>query len=220
MGPGLTAAWAYLDATQMARTLPDFTARIAALVHRFAPASATLAVQFYRDQRRAAGITTPYTPRPSDPPPLQQIGKTADWSTRDLWKIRPHTEPEVKRELLDTAQTKVAGAVDKLVLDVGRNTIIDNVAADKHAKAWARVPEPGACYFCALLAIRGAVYTEQSADFKTHDHCRCQPEPVFTAYEPSAQIREWQALYSEATSGVHGMKNLQKAWRAAFEAHA
>lgn len=216
MGPGLTAAWAYLDATQMARSLPDFAARIAALVHRFAPASATLAVQFYRDQRRAVGITTPYTPRPSDPPPLQQIGKTVSWAIRGLWTVQPQTE----QQAVTAARKRLAGAVDKLVLDVGRNTIIDNVAADKHAKAWARVPEPGACYFCALLATRGAVYTEQSADFKTHDHCRCQPEPVFTAYEPSAQIREWQALYSEATSGVHGMKNLQKAWRAAFEAHA
>lgn len=214
----LGTAWLYLDVSQMARTLPDFTARIAALVHRFAPASATLAAMFYREQRRAAGITAPFTPRPADPPPLEQIGKTVSWATRDLWTIGTDTQPASEQQMVAAAQTQLAGAIDKLVLDTGRNTIIDNVTADPKAKAWARVPEPGCCYFCAMLAIRGAVYgSEQSADFKTHDHCRCQPEPVFNAYEPTAQIRQWQALWADSTAGVHGMKNMQKAWRAAFE---
>lgn len=220
MRPPLLAAWAYLNAAQMKQTMPDFTARIAALIHRFAPASATLAAQFYRQQRRAAGITAPFTPRPASPPPLEQIGKTVSWAIGDLWTVGTDAQPEPEQQMVATAQKRLAGAVDKLVLDTGRNTIIANVAADRHAKAWARVPEPGCCYFCALLATRGAVYNERSVDFKTHDHCRCQPEPVFTAYEPSAQIRQWQAMYADATRGVYGMKNLQKAWRGAFEASA
>lgn len=297
----VAAAWLYLDVSQMAKTLPDFTARIAALVHRFAPASATLAARFYREQRQAAGFTAPFTPRPADPPSLEQIGKTVSWATRDLWAIgtevpptsrppiaqvatrpevapsplghvsteaqpasitspAPHTvdvpplkhagsessavsptAPPVPRtvasvpreqeisdeeraalvqEIVAAARTNLTGAVEKLVLDVGRDTIINSVAADPKAKAWARVPEPGCCYFCAMLATRGAVYNEESVQFKTHDHCRCQPEPVFNAYEPTAQIREWQALWAETTRGVHGMKNMQKAWRKAFEANA
>lgn len=41
--------------------------------------------------------------------------------------------------------------------------------------AFARVPEPGACSFCLMLASRGAVYTAKTvgAVNKFHDHCRC-----------------------------------------------
>jgi hypothetical protein len=36
-----------------------------------------------------------------------------------------------------------------------------------------------ACDFCEMLADRGAVYGEASADFEAHDHCSCSAEPVF-----------------------------------------
>lgn len=230
MRPSLLAAWAYLDASQMAKTMPGFAARIAAIVHRFSPASATLAAQFYREQRRAAGITAPFTPRPASPPPLEQIGKTISWATSDLWTVGTDAQAEPKPELVAVAQRRLEGAVDKLVLDVGRNTIIDNVAADRHAKAWARVPEPGACHFCAMLASRGAVYKDDSfkrsdprfaggdtsSTIKVHDHCRCQPEPVFTAYEPTAQIRQWQADWNRVTEGLSSA-DARLAWRQHYE---
>ena len=216
MAPMLTAAWGHLDPAHMSATLPRLTALVAAIVQRFSPASATLAVRQYQTERRRAGIVTPYRPKPASPPPREQVAKTVSWATQPLWKAEPDTLPQV----VETAQTNLAGAVDNLVLDVGRATIIDNVAADAKAKAWARVPEPGCCAFCALLATRGAVYNAHSVQFRTHDHCRCHVEPVFNAYEPSAQIRQWQALYAEAAAGTRGMKATQQAWRKAFDAQA
>jgi hypothetical protein len=63
-------------------------------------------------------------------------------------------------------------------------------SSDRKAKGWARIPEPGACSSALMLATRGAVYrSEKGGDFKSHDNCRCHVEPVFTAYEPSAQVR-------------------------------
>lgn len=160
-------------------------------------------------QRAAAGITAPFRPVIPDPPPVEQVAASVRWAVQPFYEGTPD---------LRVFTTKVSGAAEKLVLDVGRDTILHNVQRDKQAKGWARVPEPGACYFCALLATRGAVYrSEGSADFQSHDHCRCHAEPVFTAYEPSAQVRDWQVQYAQATAGVHGMKNLQRAWRAAYE---
>lgn len=216
MAPVLAGAWGHLDPAHLSATLPRFSALVAAVVHRFSPAAATLAVRHYEAERRRAGIVAPYRARPAAAPPIEQIGKTVSWATQPLWAATPETEPKV----LEQAKQNLAGAVDKLVLDVGRTTIIDNVAADAKAKAWARVPEPGCCYFCALLATRGAVYDAHSVQFRTHDHCRCHAEPVFNAYEPTAQIRQWQALYAEAAAGTRGMKATQKAWRKAFDAQA
>lgn len=44
---------------------------------------------------------------------------------------------------------------------------------------WRRVPEPGACDFCLMLATRGAVYASQSTAGKDNDyhaHCHCDQE--------------------------------------------
>lgn len=46
--------------------------------------------------------------------------------------------------------------------------------------AYRRVPEPGACPFCLVLATRGAVYTSETtaggSANRYHAHCRCEPE--------------------------------------------
>jgi len=44
---------------------------------------------------------------------------------------------------------------------------------------WRRVPEPGACDFCLMLATRGAVYASQETAGKDNDyhaHCHCDQE--------------------------------------------
>lgn len=207
MGYDLERALNTVDLSSLRQSLPNLTMLVAAIVRRYSLASATLAARTYQADRTAAGITAPFTITPAKPPPLPQIGQTVDWATQPLWSGRPDTQ---------TALTNLDGATGRLVLDVGRRTIIDNTHRDRHAKGWARIPEPGCCYFCALLATRGAVYKEQPAGFKAHDHCKCHAEPVFTAYEPSAQIREWQALYRDK---VQGGSDLLKTWRQVFADH-
>lgn len=204
----LERAWNGLDISSLRQSLPEFTLTIAALVRRYGSASATLAVQQYLADRRAAGVRAAFSPKPAVLPPLPQVGATVSWATQPLWSATPD---------VGAAQQRLQGAADMLVMDVGRQTIVDNAQRDRHAKGWARIPEPGACSFCALLATRGAVYKQQTANFRSHDHCRCHAEPVFTAYEPSAQVREWQALYQRSTAGARGMHAKQLAWRKAFD---
>jgi len=204
----LQRAWPQLNVSELRATLPRFTTLVAALVHRYGSASATAAVQQYRTERASAGVTGRLTLIPAQLPRLPQIGQTVDWATQPLWAAEPD---------IAAAEKLVQSSAEKLVLDVGRDTIVSNARRDDKARGWARVPEPGACYFCALLATRGMVYKKATAGFLSHDHCRCHAEPVFTAYEPSAQIREWQQLYRDSTHGS-GSKNVQRQWRKAYAA--
>jgi Flp pilus assembly protein TadG len=209
MASDLTAAWAALDVAELGRSLPNFRLLVAAIVRRYGLASATLAARFYRQQRVEAGVTAPFTVRPAPLPPLVQVAKTVDWATVPLWSKTPD---------VTAARSNLTVSTERLVLDVGRQTITDNTVRDRHAKGWARVTEPAACAFCLMLATRGAVYKQQTADFRTHTNCRCHAEPVFTAYEPSARIREAQALYKQSTAGLSGAAAL-KAFRQAVETH-
>lgn len=188
----------------------QFVAYVYQQVKRFGQAAATLAVRQYLTDRAHAGLTRNFRAIPAAPPNLDQVARTMGWATSII------DQPGGREQVPD----RIITSTERMVLDAGRQTIVDNVQRDRKAKGWARITEPNPCAFCALLATRGAAYrSEQAAEFKTHDHCRCHAEPVFSAYEPSAQVREWQGLYRSATRGVHGMKAAQRAWRQAFESH-
>lgn len=208
MGRDLTAAWATLDVNDLRQSLPDFQLMVAAIVRRYSLAAGTLASRFYTTQRGAAGITAPFTPRPAPPPPPGQVAQTVDWATQSLWSATP----DVK-----AAETNLVTSTERLVLDIGRQTITENVGRDRRARGWARVTEPGACAFCLMLATRGAVYKEQTADFRTHTNCRCHAEPVFGVYEPPARVRAAQALYKQSTAGLSGAGRLAAFRRAVAE---
>lgn len=184
-----------LDVNNLKASLPAFTAATKLLVDKHGAASGTLASRFYRQQRSAAGLRGTFTPRIASPPPLGKVKAGIAWGTRTLWTPEPD---------LESAATTMQGVAETMVLDVGRQTVIDSVHADRQAKGWARVPEPGACSFCILLSTRGAVYKADTVGFAAHPSCRCHAEPVFNAYEPTAEIRGWQQLYKESTAGKSG----------------
>jgi hypothetical protein len=217
IGLAIERLWPHLDLLNLKRSLPAFIAAVTLEIQSHAQASATLAVRQYTQQRVAAGEGRGFSPRPADPPSLAQITSMVNWSVEPLFSSNVQAlasgQPEAApTELLPSggsaiadAKARLAAAAERQVLDTGRQTIADNAQTDRKAKGWARVPEPGACSFCLMLATRGAVYrAEQSAEFKTHDHCRCHIEPVFTAYEPSAAVRQAQALWATSTRGKSG----------------
>jgi hypothetical protein len=218
--------WPSLDLRNLRNALPAFKAAVAQQVQRSAQASASLAARQYALQRRAAGVSGSFSAVPADPPTVEQIAQSVDWAVQPLWNadVAAHAAAggtaviEVPTEVAKVAEeappagsaiadakARLAAASERLVLDTGRQTVIDNAERDRKAKGWARVPEPGACSFCLMLATRGAVYrSEASGGFKTHDNCRCHVEPVFNAYEPSADVRQAQALWASSTRGKSG----------------
>ena len=57
---------------------------------------------------------------------------------------------------------QVSGAASRLVLNTGRDTIVEAVKRDPRALGWARVTDEAPCAFCAMLASRGPVYKSAS----------------------------------------------------------
>lgn len=236
----VAAAMAVLDPVDLRGSIAKLQALITAIVAAHGRMSAALAADYYRLERQMAGIAAPLKVVVAPPAGPEQVAASVYRATSGLWGP-VNNSPIVHNgaplatwdDRLKAAESNVLGVAENLSLNPGRQTIIDTVSADRHAKGWARVPEPGACSFCIMLATRGAVYkTETSAgtntrsprnknssdafvgdgEFKVHDHCRCHAEPVFNAYEPTAQIRQWQADYKRVTKDRAGA-DARKAFR-------
>ena len=96
------------------------------------------------------------------------------------WAINTSKQDGVFNNAL--ARKKLAGALNRLILLPGRTTVAEACARDN--TRYARLPEPGACSFCLMVASRGAIYLPTTALDKTrprgavhplayHDSCRC-----------------------------------------------
>ena len=95
------------------------------------------------------------------------------------------------RDAIERAGVAVAGATIRHTGNAGRDKIRETAKADTRAVGWVRVTRSKPCYYCAMLASRGAVYKEDSFDrsdarfegpgtAKVHDSCQCSMRPVYT----------------------------------------
>ncbi|MFD5137459.1 hypothetical protein ACFWMX_14655 [Streptomyces sp. NPDC058378] len=180
-------------------------AAVRALVDQYGAASTSLAADYYEAERVAAAVTGRFTVPLLDPPPDEQVDSSLRWATKDIWERDPEdpATTDAQREPLTVrlgqAEKKAEAVAQKLVTDQGRGTVQAAVRQDRQATAWARAAALGACAFCKLLATRGAVYKQDTADFRAHDGCHCGVVPVFRGqrFELSDHAREWERLYRE-----------------------
>lgn len=154
------------DAVQ--RALFDF---IPALVAEYGDVAATVAADWYDEFRAAERVAGRFRAPLAPPLPIEQVNGRLGFATRasgPLW-------------LGDSATvTAFLGLmVNEYALQPGRDTVME--AAHKDNAAYARVPEPGACKFCLMLASRGFVYSKSTAGGtdKFHGKCRCNTMPVW-----------------------------------------
>jgi hypothetical protein len=191
--------------SRLRSSVPDWIAAVQAVVDQYARTSAALGAEFYDGQRAAAGVLGPFTVPVADPPPPEQTEASLRWASKDLWERDPEdpATTDAQREPLEVrleqAEKKAEQVAQKLVTDTGRGTVQEAVRQDQQATAWARAAALGACSFCKLLAMRGAVYKQDTVDFRAHDGCHCGVIPVFRGqrFELSAHAREWERLYRE-----------------------
>lgn len=174
----LQKLWPAMDWTDLDRTFPLWATAIGALVTKNRHTSASLAAAYYRAFRFAAGITDTapiILAQPVDPTKLAiSLQVTA------LAGAKAAAARGVTREVaMANAFVRSSGAVTRLVLEGGRETIRETVAADPRARGWERVTGARSCGFCRLLASRGGVFKATTADFQAHDHCGCTAQPVY-----------------------------------------
>lgn len=203
-------------------SVPDWIGAVRAVVESYGAASASLAADYYEAERIAARVTGRFTVPLADPPSEEKTTESLRWATKDLWP-RPAEEAtpaqqEPMQVRLEQAEKKAEQVAQKLVADQGRGTVREAVRRDRQATAWARAAALGACSFCKMLAIRGAVYKQDTADFRAHDGCHCGVLPVFKGqrFELSDKAREWERLYREYAA-PHSGEQLARFRRALAE---
>ncbi|MEV4783983.1 hypothetical protein AB0K53_00765 [Streptomyces tuirus] len=226
-----------INPNRLQATLPTWIEAVAALVARYSEASATLGADFYDGEREAAGVPGTFTVPLADPPPDEQVDASMRWATKDVWDRDPDVATAAQLEpldvRLDAAMSKAEGAVDRLVLNGGRETVLQAVARDPQAVAWARGAALGCCSFCALMSSRGATYRTagtagreanerfegDTGQAKFHNWCRCVVVPVYRgqAFELSPHAAEWDRLYREHAQGHPGEQ--LRLFRRAFAEH-
>jgi hypothetical protein len=184
-----------------------------ALLTQFAQASSSLAAQDYAERRSAAGVRGGFTVPHAAPPSAEHFAKTLDYVYADD----------------QTTEDRMVAAFTRLALQGGRQTIVDAVQSDSKARAWARETRGDCCYFCALMAARGAVYKSEGAagkdanakftgagEFKFHNNCHCVAIPVFGVYEKPADARGWNRQYHDLKRDLGRSPSLLE-WRNAFD---
>lgn len=137
-----------------------------ALIDEYGLAAAAVAADWYDDLRESLGVAGRFVAIPAD---------VADTGAHALigWALAEADNDQSLVALLE-------GGMQRRVVNFGRFTITESAVADPGADGWMRLGT-GAdnCPFCDLLISRGAVYSEASVTFASHDHCDCVAVPAF-----------------------------------------
>lgn len=177
------------DAVKLA--LFDF---LPALVSEYGDVAAAVAADWYDELRSVEGVPGSFRAPLAPLVPDEQVNARLGFATRASGPLF----------LGDSATlTAFLGMMaNEYALQPGRDTVMQ--AAHKDNAAWARVPEPGACKFCLMLASRGFVYSKSTVGDarKFHGKCRCNAMPVWNetrarveyGYDPDSLYDQYRAL--------------------------
>ena len=184
-------------------TLAGLIAMLPDLVGTYGSAATALGADWYEEARADAGVSGRFAAIPAALPDVGRTNALAQWA---MQLPTGSTGPSQFDPF--AAEEKVKGGLQRIIANADRDTIIGSSVADPKARGWKRVGR-GQCAFCSMLIARGAVYTESSARFASHDHCQCsaapawggQPEPVnpYTSTDrhisdaDRARVRAWMA---------------------------
>ncbi|AKK05231.1 hypothetical protein CMUST_15775 (plasmid) [Corynebacterium mustelae] len=151
-------------------------------------------------------------PEVADPAGLEQAEASFGWALNTSRK-----EGVLDVEL---AKRKLAGVLNRLVLQPARETVAE--ATRVAGTRFARVPQPGACNFCLMLASRGDVYSEKTVLQRSrggsyHDNCSCLAIEVQTPADLPVINQQLEELWAESTAGVSGSQAQRDAFAAAVQ---
>lgn len=182
------------------------------LLRTYGDIGAVLASDTYdelRDQHAPAGAPA-FRSTLAPPVPAEQVDAHIGWATTPIWSADP--DP-------DAALTLLKGGTERLVQAPERDTIEINITTDSLDVGVARVPQPGACWWCTMLASRGAIYlTEASAEFtkdhkRYHDNCKCRPWPVFHPDQLPDINRELYDEWDRVTGPTKTSEEARQVWK-------
>ena len=157
--------------------------QVPSIVMRFSGGTAALAALHY-EETRARTINGSYRAE------LVIPDRRNEWRRDAAWIAEPLSGGD-----LDVSVERMRDVISLEVAQPYRHTIIGNVVVDDAATGWRRVPNPGACKFCMMLADRGNVYKETTVYFAAHPNCLCGVQPTFRNGTAGA-VRPGETVYS------------------------
>lgn len=177
--------------TTAAQALEALSDILPAIIEQYGAAAAVVAAEWYDQARVKAAVPGRFSAEPAEVGD-RGVAPLVSWGLAPLLIPRQPDAPAIdERALLRTALVRVDGGMVRRIGDVGRETVMASSVRDPQARGWQRYAV-GGCAFCVMVASRGAVYTERTANFASHDNCRCtaavafvgEPVPV-KPYTPS-----------------------------------
>jgi hypothetical protein len=139
------------------------------LMQVYGSAAITLAADWYDDLRDEAEVPGSFRAIPADLPDEGRTDALARWAVTPLFAANP--SPEI-------ALSKATGGLQRIIYNADRDTVTTSSIQDRRARGWRREGS-GDCDLCKLLLGRGAVYSEATSQFETHDRCACVGVPDF-----------------------------------------
>ena len=168
------------------------------IVSDYAEGSAALALDWYDELRDAARAFTAFTPQPLVLVTDDDVSAAVAVSTDSLYEIERGLERDFE-EAFQESLALVEAEVQKFVASGFRDTMTENTVQDPDAVGWQRFARPDGCKFCLMLAARGAVFTEATANFAAHTNCHCVVGPSFDPDAPQADVMQYVASKKQRT---------------------
>lgn len=178
------------DLTRVFRSLDLSRPRVArdalleaypAVVDSYGDVASTVSAEWYEDLRRSQ-VGGTYNARLAPPASAEWSEKTVRWASGDLFTDDPF-------RVLNT----LSGSLTRALGDASRETVMENTKQDKESVGWARGAQPDSCGFCLMLSHRLGIYKRSTADFASHDYCRCVALPSWDSDQPEVPVRAYEA---------------------------
>lgn len=175
------------------------------IVGDYGSVAGMVAAAWYDELRDEARATGRFIAEQADLPDQGRIAALANWGT----------EP-ILADKVDLAVSRLEGGLQRILADVDRDTITENIARDPAGTRYARHASANACAFCALMATRGEVYTSKRAaetrsiGTRYHDNCHCVAVPVWPGqtYQQPAYVNTWSRVYRDASGPGKGLNEV------------
>jgi hypothetical protein len=156
------------------------------VIGHYSLGSSALAADFYDDEREREAAPKLYIAEPIILDRTEKIRRAVAWASEPLFGETPAASEE---RLAEVVQLETARPY--------RDTILTNRRRDPSSVGWRRVSSGKGCKLCKMLADRGAVYSEATARFAAHGHCKCTAQPVFSSSDYGEEASAMQYMASK-----------------------
>lgn len=213
-----------VDPNRLDETFPVYLRAASVVIGQGRAASDVLARRYYMRVASSAGFEASALDIPLSPMDLARV----ETSLRVTGPVLVKTKLAEGVSLTVANQMGLAATIaagKRIILDGGREMLIEASRRDPNVKKWARVSDGSSCAFCAMLIGRGPVYGEQTVSFRSHDRCGCGVRLVYAGEadggwskqasqlnslwpdEGTLTLKEWRAIYHGARKDPDSVLN-------------